>query len=94
MVHTTHYLKDQTVGHSRELSAKRALTRGTPQGRMLSPLVWNMTFGDLPNQFDKGSVKTKGFTDAATLVAKLLGLLLVPGTPQLCHGKPLQQTSL
>ena len=48
-------------------SAGRALTRGTPQGGVLSPLVWNLSFDSLLNLF-QGSVSIKGFADDAALL--------------------------
>ena len=44
-------------------------TRGTPQGGVLSPVMWNVAFESLLSLFpDKGRVKIIGFADDAALV--------------------------
>ena len=48
-------------------SVTRHLTRGTPQGGVLSPLVWNLSFDSLLNLFGD-AVDIKGFADDAALV--------------------------
>lgn len=47
----------------------RKITKGTPQGGVLSPLAWNLCFEDLLTEFDTGPVKAVGFADDAALVA-------------------------
>ena len=49
----------------------RYLTRGTPQGGVLSPKVWNMIFDGLLELFRSGPIKAVGFADD--------GLLLIRG---------------
>ena len=48
-------------------SIKR-IKKGTPQGGVLSPLIWNLAFDDLLSQFDEGPVHIKGFADDAALL--------------------------
>jgi len=38
-------------------------SRGTPQGGVLSPLVWNLAIQDLLDQLDRGAAKPTGFAD-------------------------------
>jgi hypothetical protein len=48
----------------------RALTRGTPQGGVLSPLIWNINFDSILEELNKGPIKVIGFADdAAILIA-------------------------
>lgn len=47
----------------------RYLTKGTPQGGVLSPVVWNLGFDSFLKQYpDTGKVKVVGFADDAALV--------------------------
>ncbi len=57
---TVHY------GNSR---SERALTRGTPQGGVLSPILWNLSFDSLLAKFDKGNVQIFGYADDACLLS-------------------------
>ncbi len=67
----TQYFKHRTIETSiKGIHCQQDLTRGTPQGGILSPLVWNMAFDALLKQFNKGPVKAKGFADDAALVIK------------------------
>ncbi len=50
-------------------SATRILTRGVPQGGVLSPLIWNIVFDTFLNIFRSGPVQAKGFADDAGLLA-------------------------
>ena len=64
-----HYLRNRTA--TAELlgnSATRVLTKGTPQGGVLSPIAWNIDFDDLLNLFNQGPVHIKGFADDAALL--------------------------
>ncbi len=47
---------------------ERFLTKGTPQGGVLSPLAWNLAFESFLKLFEKGPVKACGFADDAGLV--------------------------
>ena len=68
-----HYLRGRTVeADVKGVKATRRLTRGTPQGGVLSPMVWNLAFDSLLDLFNEGPVKAKGFADDAALV--VLGL--------------------
>ena len=65
----SHYLKNRTV--TADVKGTRSIKRikkGTPQGGVLSPLVWNLAFDDLLSQFDEGPVHIKGFVDDAVLL--------------------------
>ena len=44
------------------------LTKGTPQGGVLSPVMWNIAFDGLLEIFSKGPVTCIGFADDAALV--------------------------
>jgi ribonuclease HI len=46
----------------------KKLSRGTPQGGVLSPLIWNLAFDDLLSRFDQGPVRICGFADDAALI--------------------------
>ena len=64
------YLKYRTVTINQEgVKVKRVLTRGTPQGGLLSPLAWNLAFESLLQTLSKGQVKICGFADDACLIA-------------------------
>ena len=47
--------------------SQRLLTKGTPQGGVLSPILWNLSFDDLLSKFDKGDVRICGFADDASI---------------------------
>ncbi len=44
--------------------------QGTPQGGILSPLVWNLMFDDLLDRFNFGPAHIKGFADDADIVLR------------------------
>jgi retron-type reverse transcriptase len=46
----------------------RALTRGTPQGGVLSPLIWNVNFDSILEELNKGPIKVIGFVDDAAIL--------------------------
>jgi hypothetical protein len=71
-----HYLFNRYINTSiGGLEARRKLTRGTPQGGVLSPVIWNLAFDELLDMFDEGPVKVTGFADDA-------GLLITGPDPQ------------
>ena len=73
----SHYLKNRTshvqYGHK---TNERLLTRGTPQGGVLSPILWNFAFDSLLALFGKGDdvspkrnkVEIYGYADDACLI--------------------------
>ncbi len=64
-----HYLKNRmsSVEYG-EKTSHRALTKGTPQGGVLSPILWNLAFDSLLQKFDKGVVEIFGYADDACLI--------------------------
>jgi len=52
----------------RGVEVHRWVKRGTPQGGVLSPLMWNLAFDGLLELFDEGPVKACGYADDASLV--------------------------
>ena len=44
------------------------LTRGTPQGGVLSPVIWNLAFEEFIELFKRGPVEANVFADDAALV--------------------------
>ena len=48
----------------------RKIVKGTPQGGVLSPILWNMAFDALLNMFNNDLVKIYGFADDACLVIR------------------------
>ncbi len=64
-----HYLRNRmsTVQYG-EKTSQQWLTRGTPQGGVLSPILWNLAFDSLLKTFDKGTVKFFGYADDACLI--------------------------
>ncbi len=71
----SYYLRNRTsavqYGNKKE---QRLLTRGTPQGGVLSPILWNMAFDELLQLYDKGPVSIYGFADDACLVTTAYGI--------------------
>ena len=65
-----HYLKNRisTVQYGHR-SEHRTLTRGTPQGGVLSPILWNLAFDSLLSQFNRGPVQVYGYADDACLIS-------------------------
>ncbi len=65
------YLSYRTVTVDHEgTRVKRFLTRGTPQGGVLSFLAWNLTFESLLQTFSTGQVRVCGIVDDACLIVK------------------------
>ena len=65
----SHYLHNRTAHATlRGCYSTHILTKGTPQGGVLSPLIWNLGFDGLLDLFDKGPVRIKGFADDAALL--------------------------
>ena len=64
-----HYLRNRisSVQYG-ERTSQRALTRGTPQGGVLSPILWNLAFDSLLKRFDTGMVEIFGYADDACLL--------------------------
>ncbi len=64
-----HYLRNRmsTVQYG-DKTSQRKLTRGTPQGGVLSPILWNLAFDSLLKIFDKGTVEIFGYADDACLI--------------------------
>ena len=64
-----HYIGNRcmTVDHN-GTKVKRYLVRGTPQGGVLSPVMWNLAFDLLLEKFRTGRVKIHGFADDAALI--------------------------
>ena len=63
------YLLNRTA--SAELRGYRVdalLERGTPQGGVLSPILWNITFDDFLELFKMGPVRALGYADDGSLV--------------------------
>ncbi len=64
-----HYLINRRIVVDHEgVKMGRYLTLGTPQGGVLSPLMWNLVFESLLAEFDEGFVKICGFADDAGLI--------------------------
>ena len=64
------YLTHRTaVACLRGCSTKVLLKKGTPQGGVLSPVLWNITFDDLLLLYDQGPVKALGYADDGSLMA-------------------------
>jgi len=47
----------------------RRLTRGTPQGGVLSPPIWDLSFDEFLELFDSGPVNATGYADDGNLLA-------------------------
>ena len=63
------YLDRQQVKATyKGVTLERAITKGTPQGGVLSPLAWNLAFDSFLDLFTTGPVKVCGFADDAGLV--------------------------
>ena len=66
-----HYLRGRSISIDvKGVIWSRRLTKGTPQGGVLSPLIWNMAFDGLIDLFNTGPVHCKGFADDAALVIR------------------------
>ena len=65
----SHYLRYRQVRLDYNgIQRKRYLTRGTPQGGVLSPVMWNIAFDSLLDMFKEGWVSICGFADDAGLL--------------------------
>jgi len=64
-----HYLKNRSVElNHKGISQTRKLRLGTPQGGVLSPLMWNLVFDSLLEKFEEGRVMCCGYADDAALL--------------------------
>ena len=64
-----HYLQFRTTTVTlKNTTATKHLTRGVPQGGVLSPVAWNIAFESFLENFQTGSVKVTGFADDAALI--------------------------
>ena len=64
-----HYLYGRRMSTEyKGVSIQRHLTLGTPQGGVLSPLMWNVCFDSLLHLFDQGPVRCVGFADDGALI--------------------------
>ena len=64
-----HYLHNRSIEVKyKGVSLTRAPSMGTPQGGVLSPLMWNLAFESLLEGFDSGPVVATGFADDAGLL--------------------------
>jgi retron-type reverse transcriptase len=65
-----HYLGNRYCwAEVQEIIIIQKIARGTPQGGILSPCIWNLVFDSLLDQFDRGPIECVGFADDAGLVA-------------------------
>ncbi len=65
----SYYLRNRVSTVKYGLKRKeRVLTRGTPQGGVLSPILWNLAFNSLLKMFDKGTVEICSYSDDACLI--------------------------
>ena len=63
------YLRNRYVTTTiNNCSGKRRVVKGTPQGGILSPLLWNLVFDELLAIFDSGPVSITGFADDGGLL--------------------------
>ena len=60
-----------------------ALTGGTPQGGVLSPLLWNLTFDSFLEKFNTDQVKCFGFADDACLLVQGVDPIRTKGIMQM-----------
>ena len=64
-----HYVTNRSMNVNHNgVEITRYLTRGTPQGGVLSPVMWNLVFEKLLSLFEEGRVKAVGFADDAALL--------------------------
>jgi ribonuclease HI len=75
-----HYLCNRSIEvEYKGIKAMRHLTRGTPQGGVLSPVMWNLVFEGLLAKYQEGPVKCCGYADDA-------GLIITGSKPSLLVG--------
>jgi len=64
------YLKHRKINlEHKGTSVARWLTRGTPQGGVLSPVMWNVVFDEFLDLFNQGFISVTGFADDAHSLA-------------------------
>jgi hypothetical protein len=57
------------VATPKEISLRFAISRGCPQGGVLSPLLWCLVVNDLLTRLGGGGVFTQGYADDLCLLA-------------------------
>ena len=65
-----HFLRNRSISVTyKGSSTTKYLTKGTPQGSVLSPIYWIIGFEEFLNKYpDRGRVKIVGFADDAALI--------------------------
>ena len=67
----THFLRNRVVSTDvLGIQACRKINKGTGQGLVLSPVIWNLIFDSFLDIFKTGPVKGVGFADDGALLAK------------------------
>ncbi|MDE3023336.1 MAG: hypothetical protein KGI54_16055 [Pseudomonadota bacterium] len=65
------YLRNRKVQVDyKGVHVSRKLVRGTPQGGVLSPVLWNLSFDTVLNLFNEGPIKACGYADDLVLIAR------------------------
>jgi len=88
----SHYLYNRTaVFEYNGVEGKRELHLGTPQGGVLSPLMWNIVFEDLLKEFENNSrVAICGYADDAALIVTGTNLMHMRYLMQLAIDKAVE----
>ncbi|MCF6239054.1 MAG: hypothetical protein L3J79_09665 [Candidatus Marinimicrobia bacterium] len=78
-----HYLLNRSIEvELKGVEGSRGLTLGTPQGGVLSPLIWNLAFDELLDLFEVGPARIIGFADDAGLLVSGPVLEVLPDVAQ------------
>ena len=65
----TNYLQDRiAVIDVKGVSKKICLTKGTPQGGVLSPIAWNLVFDEFLDLFRGSAISPRGYADDVALI--------------------------
>ena len=67
----SHYLENRTiVANIGGVTVEKSLNRGTPQGGVLSPLVWNLAIEDLLEELNTGPIRAVRFADDVCILLR------------------------
>ena len=84
----SHYLENRNVtADIKGCTETRGITKGMPQGGILSPLIWNLPFNKLLSLYKTGPTHGTGFADDIGLLVCVIDLSTLAAAMQVAINK-------